>query len=889
MPRLSRLWNVFRSRNLAREIDEELASHLEEAAAHGRGGAEARRALGSPLHHREASRDFRLFPWLDSLCADAVFGWRQLVKRKVTSAAAVLSLALAIGACASAFRIIDALLLRPLPVARASRLYSVAFAGVGFEGKLNVYDSCSYPQFLRLRDAVRQDAETIAVSYAGMVDLTYGSDQEIEKAYSQYVSGWMFSAFGLRPTTGRLFTAEDDTVPGAHPYAVLSYDYWTRRFARDPHIAGRTFRIGDAVYRVIGVGPETFTGTETGTVTDIFLPIAMKNPRTLSSPNNYWLRTLVQLKAGISPERVHEALRATHAAIREEKQRTYTSEQRRMDKAINEQILLEPAAAGRSNLQRDYRRSLAALAILVALALLIACANVANLMIAQSAARAREMALRISIGAGRARLTQLVIVESAWLGFLSAALGAAFAWWSAPLILRMIDTPENPARLVLPADWRVLAFSLAIALFVTLVFGLAPALRASAIKPAAALRGGDEVRAKGRLMYALVAMQIAFCFVVYFVAGLFVTSFDRLSSRSNGFSAERLLNVETVTRRPQPPVFWQQVADHLRAVPGVERVALTVWPMMTGEADVKQIAAQGEAVSETNSDVLHVSPGWFELLRIPILAGGDFPANGAIADKTTASQAVVNQSFVKQFFNGGDALGKWFDAGSSAAHVRAQVIGIVADARSRDDVRKPIRPTAYLPFALDAAGAFQPSARGTFVVRTSSANPLALASTLRMEIPRARPEFRASVVRAQTQIVDSKIVRERLLAFLALFFAGVALLLAAIGLYGVLDYSVIQRRREIGIRMAIGARPGHIARSVTSGIAWMTFTGAIAGAGLGLASVRYIQSLLFGVDTAGLNAIGQPLLVIFTAALAAALPAVIRAVRTNPIESLRSE
>ncbi len=227
-------------------------------------------------------------------------------------------------------------------------------------------------------------------------------------------------------------------------------------------------------------------------------------------------------------------------------------------------------AAGVSDLQNDYRRSLAALGVLVALVLLIACANVANLMTAQAAARAREMALRVSIGAGRWRLVQLVLVESAWLAFLAAAIGGLFAWWSAPFVVSRINPPDNPARLFLPADWRVLGFGLALTLGVTLLFGLAPALRASAVKPASALKGGEDPHSRRRLMHALIAVQAAFCFLVLFVAGLFVATFERLSNQPTGFSAERLLTLETVTRRPQPPVFWDQVAEHLRAVPGVE-------------------------------------------------------------------------------------------------------------------------------------------------------------------------------------------------------------------------------------------------------------------------------------------------------------------------------
>src|SRR5579871_1369727 len=279
----SRIANVFRSRRVSREIDDGLQTQIAEATEQRRDRARAREAFGSVLRNREESIDVRLPAWFDSLRADAVFGWRQLTKRKVTSGAAILSLALATGACTAAFRLIDALLLRPLPVSHPERLYSVAFAAGSADGKVSTYDSCSYPMFRQMRAAVQDQAEAVAVSYAERIDLNYGSEQDIEKAYRQYVSGWMFDSFGLRPALGRLLTASDDTTPGAHPVAVLSHDYWMRRFALDPNVVGKTFHMGDGVYEIIGVAAEPFTGTDTGTVTDLFIPMMMKTPRTLGS------------------------------------------------------------------------------------------------------------------------------------------------------------------------------------------------------------------------------------------------------------------------------------------------------------------------------------------------------------------------------------------------------------------------------------------------------------------------------------------------------------------------------------------------------------------------------------------------------------------------------
>ena len=254
MSQWSRIRNVFRGDRLSSEIDEEIQSHIEEAIAQGRDPAEARMAFGPALSKREASRDIRLVAWLDSLRADAIFGWRQLMKRKMTSAAAILSLALAIGACTSAFRLIDALLLRPLPVANPERLYSLYRQGTGYDGKPQTFDGWAYPAFRLMRTAVKDQAELLAISYAERMDVTYQSDQEIEKPYLQYVSGWMFGSFGLRPAAGRLFTEDDDLKPGAHPYAVLSHDYWTRRFGQDSNVIGRSFRMGDRLYEIVELG-----------------------------------------------------------------------------------------------------------------------------------------------------------------------------------------------------------------------------------------------------------------------------------------------------------------------------------------------------------------------------------------------------------------------------------------------------------------------------------------------------------------------------------------------------------------------------------------------------------------------------------------------------------
>jgi putative ABC transport system permease protein len=337
----SRMTNVFRRDRLSREIDEELQSHLAEAIERGRDPGEARRAFGSMLRKREESLEVRWIARLDSLRSDAVFGWRQIMKKKVTSAAAILSLALAIGACTSAFRLIDALLLRPLPVSHPERLYVWGRYGIDPGGNLRFSESCEYPLFQRMRAAVKDQAELVAISANdGRSDITYGSDEEMEKVDTRYVSGWMFSTFGIRPAAGRLFTEEDDRTPGAHPVAVLSYDYWTRRFGRDPNAVGRKFRWGNDLYEIVGVSGDGFTGTEPGNMVEILVP-TMMNPWVTRSDAS-WFRPFVMLKPGVGVEALRLKLHAITRGFDEERAKGFRGQTRiSVDRLLEQTVLLE--------------------------------------------------------------------------------------------------------------------------------------------------------------------------------------------------------------------------------------------------------------------------------------------------------------------------------------------------------------------------------------------------------------------------------------------------------------------------------------------------------------------------------------------------------------------
>jgi len=879
----SRLSNAVHGERLNREIDEELQSHIEEAIAAGRDPREAQRAFGSALHAREASH-IRVAGWLESLLADVSFGWRQLCRNKLASVAAVLSLALGIGSCVAAFRLIDALLWRPLPISDPGNLYVLSHKMTGFDGKPIEDGHWATPDFKLMRDAVKDQADLMAISDADRIDVTWSSD-DMEKAHVAYVSGNMFPLFGLEPALGRLLTPADDRGPGLNPYAVLSWDYWNHRFGRDARVLGSSLHIGDQTFEIIGVGPRDFTGTEKGTVTDIFVPLSMNRLATDDAWD--WHRIFLMLKPGVEPatslEPIRQHLSAVNHAFGSACSTCFRGEtQASIDRYLNQKLAFYPAGAGISDLQKEYRRYLGVLGLLAALVLLIACVNVANLMTAQAAARAQEMALRISIGAGRRRLVQLILCQSALLAFLASMLGAFFAAWLAPFVLSLINPPENPARLALDADWRVLVFGFGLILLVVVLLGLLPALRASAVRPVAALKGGEDPHSPRRLMRGAIALQVAFCFLVLFLSSLFVTSFQRLQNRPLGFSTDRLLLLETVAGKGQLPVVWNQTAEALRAAPGVESVAISRWPLLGRIRINSDISINGGPPSPTPGWFLNVSPGWLSTMKIPLLSGRDFRPGD-----TSPGSAIVNETFVKTFFPGQDPIGRTFERGANEPV--NQIVGVTPDV-PYDDLREPSRAVFYIPFdEIDAKSAPSAVDFATFAIHTNAPNPLALADSLRQLIAQRHNGLRVSNVTTQFDLIRDQTVRERLIAMLAAFFAVVSLLLAGVGLYAVLNYSVLQRRREIGIRMAIGSTRAGIVRLVTLNIFLMIALGGCAGVALGLGAARYVESLFYQVKATDADIIALPTCAIVLTALIATLPAVLRALRTDPTEILRTE
>jgi putative ABC transport system permease protein len=432
----------------------------------------------------------------------------------------------------------------------------------------------------------------------------------------------------------------------------------------------------------------------------------------------------------------------------------------------------------------------------------------------------------------------------------------------------------------------VLAFGALLTFAVTLLFGLGPAVRASAIQPVTVLKGGEEPHSRQRSMYALIAAQVAFCFVVLFLAGLFVATFRHLSSQPLGFDSKNLLAVETYTPHGQLPESWSQMEDTLRAVPGVQQVAVARWPLLSpGNSWSGSISINAGPPSDTWGWFLSISPDWLGTMKIQLLEGRDFNSSDSFP-----GEAIVNQTFVRTFFNGADPVGRTFEKVSPSGDRKlCRVIGVVPDA-AYSNLHDPIRPVAYVPFRqFDGKGAISPADGGTFFLRISGINPQSLGTTLRRLVVQKNSAYRVSNVQTQQELVDNQTIRERLLALLAFFFATVALLLAAVGLYGVLSYSVLQREREIGIRIAVGARIGNIARLVTAQIFVAVIIGGAVGAAFGLFSARYVQTLLFGVEGSNPSMLIAPAIVLVAVALLAALPAVRRAARIDPSIMLRAD
>jgi putative ABC transport system permease protein len=895
MSRLSRMVNVFRSSAVDRGVEDEMTFHIEcrianlVASGMTRDAAEAmaRRQFGNRLRLREESRDVKLLPWLDSLVGDARLAPRMLRKHAMVIGAAIVSLAMALGGCLAAFMLIDALILKPLPVRQPQQLVYLTVPNTNADAPVN--DSFNDPTFVRLRDAGRGRVDLFAVRYPERSSVTFDlTSGERERVRSQFISGDAFDRLGVGSAAGRLFDVEDDRQSGTHPVAVLSHAFWMRRFGGDPAVVGRWFvwheREQDRQFQILGVAERGFSGVEPGRPTDVWLPYAMQDPHALGNDGFNTLRVMGRMKEDVPLEQVQSVLQVTFTNLRRESAPSHLDPRTTADdvaRFINTPLHVQSGAAGPSRLRVQFQRPLSILAAIAALVVLIAGSNVANLFLARATAREREMSLRLCLGAGRGRLIQQLLIESALVAGAACLIGMLFAAFAAPAIVGMLTSADDPISLDLRPDWRVVTVLIGLTVSITVLFGLIPALRASRVAPMTALRvGGRGLSARLDAVRPFIAIQVGFSLVVLFVGGLLVMSFVRLSRVNPGFATSDVLQLSWEAMQHEEPnqqrAVLRQVLDRLRQIPGVEAVSAADFGGVLGRTWRQNIALPGTAHEWIEATVVPVTPGFLETMKIMPLAGRTFvPADLDIEHPTIL---IVSESFAKRYFGGGPAVGRRFDPGLDKQRSMYEVVGMVADVRY--DLRKPPAPALYVLMSGYNIGTLYARVAGD---RT------AIASRLRQELRATTPLLRVTSVTSQAATVNRTLVRERLLALLAGFFALVGLMLTAVGLYGVLSYAVVQRTREIGIRVALGARALGAVRSVLGDIVGATLLGAACGLGGGLYASRFVKTMLFDVAALEFSSLALPLGTLLLAALAAAAVPAWRAARVDPVIALRNE
>jgi putative ABC transport system permease protein len=890
---LSRIAHAFRSSGVDRALDEEMTFHIESriadlvAGGMTRAAAEAlaRRQFGNRLRLREESRDVKLLPWLDSLVRDVRLGARVLRKNGLVTAAAIVSLSLALGACMAAFSLVDALILRLLPVHQPERLIYLTYPSTNPDVPED--DVFSDPAFVRLRAAGRERVDLFAMAYPDKPRVTFDlASGERETVRAQFVSGDAFERLGIGPATGRLLTMQDDQRPGAHPVAVLSHAFWMQRFGGDPGIVGRWFVVHrskeDRQFRIIGVTEPRFSGMEPGYSTDVWIPYAMQDPSTFGNSGYRALRVIGRLKEDVAGEQVHGVLQAAFTNFRREDGANNFGANTPPDRVahfINTPLHVRSAATGPSPLRARFQRPLWILTGIAALMLLIAGSNVANLFLARIAAREDEMSLRLSLGAGRGRLIQQMLIESAIVAGAACLIGVMFAMVAAPAVVSLLRSADDPVLLDLRVDWRFVTFISGMTLLSSVLLGLAPALRASSVEPMTALKAtGGRTSARARAMRPFVVMQVAFSLVVLFVGGLLVRSFVKLTSMDPGFATSDVLLVswEAVQRmeRDQQRAALLHVLDRLRDVPGVAAVSAAEDNVLSRFG--YNIPVPGSASETIESTLARVMPGFFETMKIPLLAGRTFTSGDFDTERPTV--VIVNESFAKRYFGGQPPVGSRLDIRWGGPRAPHGVVGIVAD--TRYDLRKPPAPTIYVLIPLQSFS--------TLHVRVAS-DATTIAARIREEVRAATPLLRVTSVTSQAAMVNRTVVRERLLAMLAGFFALVGLVLTAVGLYATLSYAVVQHTREIGIRVALGARALGAVRSVLADTASTTLVGAACGLAGGLYASRFVETMLFEVAPLDVSSLALPLgTLLLTALVAAAVPAW-RAACVDPVIALRNE
>jgi predicted permease len=802
---------------------------------------------------------------------------------------ALFSLALAIGANTAIFSILNALMLRPLPSPDADRLVMLTAAEDDWFSSAwtnPIWES------IRSRGGLHDGAFAFRTTGFNLADRGV-----VDPVEGLQASGEIFEVLGIEPILGRTFGAADDRRDGGPdgPVAVLSYDFWKQRYGGAQDVIGRTIRLNRVPFTIIGVTPAEFFGPDVGRRFDVAVPlntVAILNggPGPLDSRSSWWLRVMIRLPRGQAVEAAMANLRAAQAQIAEETRPTDGAGNDAADH-LSRPFVLVPAATGSSELRATYQTPVVTLMAIVALTLLIACANIANLMLARSAARRHEFSLRAALGASRFRLARTLITESVLLAALGAALGALFAWWGSRLLLAQLSTARRPVYLDAGLDWRLLVFTVVVTAATALLFGTVPALRAARAAPMEAMkergRSASSTRGAG-IAGSLVVMQFALSFVLLLGASLFVRTFQSLINLDTGFELDRALLVHMGAPGAGVPAdargpMYDRILDEVRALPGISAAGLSlITPLMGSNTTRIMEFPERPDLAEADRRVWLniISPGWIEALGMNVVAGRILDERDQLA---APRSVIVNETFAATYFSGSNPIGKVIrqSAGPGSDPAPLHIIGVVADAVYRS-LREPVPPTMYWAVAQQRVI----PAGLSLVVRPATGSDPSIARNLIEAVSSVNPDLTLAIGTLEEE-VSGILAQERLLATIAGFFGALALLLAGIGLFGVTSHSVTQRRAEIGVRMALGATQADAIRLVLARVAALMAFGVTLGGILGYWASSIVGGLVFGLaahdPVANLSAL---VVLVGTGVLAAVVPSW-RATRFHPAEVVR--
>jgi putative ABC transport system permease protein len=890
-------WWFFARRR--RDLDEEIEAHLRMAVRdrveRGETLVEARAAAAKEFGNvplvKDVTRKTWGWEWLESAVQDLKYALRRLVKSPGFTIAAIATLALGIGANTAIFELLDAVLLQSLPVANPQELAEVRIVDrdKARGNSVSAYPVVTNPIWEKLREDHQGFSEIAAWRDTGF-SRDSGGDARFAKGL--WVSGNFFRVLGVRPIQGRVFTAEDDRHGCGLPGAVISYGFWQQEYGGGPAL-GRKLMLNDKPVEVIGVTPASFFGVDVGRSFDVAVPVCsqpfLETRNRLDSSTQWWLSVIGRLDPSWKVERVAAHLGAASPAIFAATLRPdYPLESVKDYLAMK--LTAAPSAAGVSMLRETYSDPLRFLLGISGLVLLITCANLASLMLARTSAREREMAVRLAIGAGRGRLIRQVLSESLLLSLAGAVAGAVLARTLSRGLVAFLNTANNPVSLDFKQDWRLFAFLLAVSLVTCVLFGLAPALRASRTAPGAAMKTGGHgmTPSRGRLGFrgALVVSQVALSLVLLFGALLFTESLRNLLTDDPGFQAKGVLVAGLDFTRLQIPLdrrgaFHPELLDRIRAIPGVDVAAETNIVPLSGNGWGNTVWIDGQGTQRRDSNLSGVSPQYFKTLGIPMLAGRDFTESDT---PQSPRAAIVNEAFARLLGLGENPVGMRFrrEATPTSPEEVNEIVGLVKDTKySR--VRRPAAAIAFLDIAQDR------DADNSMQVLVRSKLPM---ETVKAAIRRTVQEVSSGISfdfeGLQDQIRRS-LLAERLLATLSGFFGALAVVLAMIGLYGVMSYTVAERTSEIGIRMALGARRADVTAMILRKAAMLVVGGLAVGAGLSLAAASAANALLFGLKPRDPVTLTIAAAVLAAVALGASYLPARRAAALDPITSLKDE